>query len=64
MVASAASDLYAGYLGQGFVLDEGPTSSEDGSGLQSPVFGGPFFPGDSSGESPPFDLYHPDARSS
>ncbi|KAJ8501742.1 hypothetical protein ONZ45_g12033 [Pleurotus djamor] len=42
MVASVNSDLYTPFLPQGMILDEGPQSSEEGSGLHSPVFGVPF----------------------
>ncbi|KAL0957013.1 hypothetical protein HGRIS_003114 [Hohenbuehelia grisea] len=49
MVASVNSDLYAPFPAA-MVLEEGPQSSEEGSGLHSPVFGPPFGPlhGDSS----------------
>jgi len=47
MVASANGDLYTPFP-RGMILEEGPQSSEEGSGLHSPVFGAPFPPrGDS-----------------
>ncbi|KAH7911013.1 hypothetical protein BJ138DRAFT_1151604 [Hygrophoropsis aurantiaca] len=53
MVASANSDVYTPFP-QGMILEDGPQSSEDGSGLHSPIFGAPFPPhGDSI-------RYHPD----
>lgn len=51
MVASVNGDPYTPFP-QGIVIEEGPQSSEEGSGLHSPIFGAPFLPphGDSSRE--------------
>lgn len=52
MVTSTNADLYTPFP-QGMTLEEGPQSSEEGSGLHSPIFGAPFPPphGDSSRKS-------------
>jgi hypothetical protein len=41
MVMSGNADLYSPFP-QGMALEEGPQSSEEGSGLHSPIFGAPF----------------------
>ncbi|KAG8214094.1 hypothetical protein J3R82DRAFT_10852 [Butyriboletus roseoflavus] len=54
MVVSATSDVYSPF--PAMIVDDGPQSSDDGSGLHSPIFGAQFPPphGDSSLR------YHPD----
>ncbi|KIK27597.1 hypothetical protein PISMIDRAFT_8021 [Pisolithus microcarpus 441] len=41
MVASTNGDVYA-HFPHGIIVDDGPQSSEDGSGLHSPIFGAQF----------------------
>lgn len=41
MVASADTDIYSPFQ-QPMISEEGPQSSEEGSGLHSPVFGAPY----------------------
>ncbi|KAF4567153.1 hypothetical protein EYR40_006147 [Pleurotus pulmonarius] len=60
MVASLNSDLYTPFP-HNMILEEGPQSSEEGSGLHSPVFGAPFAPphGDNNIR---YQLNHPDVH--
>lgn len=60
MVVSANADLYTPFP-HGMIVEDGPQSSEEGSGLHSPIFGAPFPAphGDSSSSkllSQPFQL--------
>ena len=41
MVASADTDIYSPFQ-QPMISEDGPQSSEEGSGLHSPVFGAPY----------------------
>ncbi|KAF9241857.1 hypothetical protein BU15DRAFT_87078 [Melanogaster broomeanus] len=41
MVASVSSDIYSPFP-HGMIIEDGPQSSEDGSGLHSPIFGAQF----------------------
>lgn len=41
MVASADTDIYSPFQ-QPIISEDGPQSSEEGSGLHSPVFGAPY----------------------